>query len=892
VQVLTRIRVSAGEFGLLAGLVLVAALLLTGVPRYANNLADQALRKDVAALPYQARDITFTQQLDPELDGVDVASAARALDTYRRGLEQPLRGLVGQQWFAASAGADDARAYAPAGPRTTLGLRSEFPVAAASRLTAGRWPATVSTATRVEIAVSAQIAQTLGLGVNAAVTIDRGLYGAVQVVVVGVFEAVDPTAPIWDDMPLALKTYPPLEDQPYRAVAVTDPIGLAIAAGRLKVLSFTWRYRVDERRLDGGNLNALIAALTHTTTNRPVGQVGFRPSLRLGLTTSLGTALARFSEQSRAARSLLAVVQSGLLAALLGLIVLAARLAVERRRQEYALVRARGGGVLRIGGRGLAESLVVLPVAAVAGWRLGLLVTGRPAGTGWLVIAAGAVATLAVPVLAMAGQRRLTFVAGRRDLVSHRPSMRRLTAELFVLVVAVLGTYLLRRRGLSQGSGVDPYLASVPVLLAACAALVALRVSPWPLRQVGRFAARARGTVAFLGLARAGRGTPASVGPVAVLVVAITTGVFCGAVASTIDNARNRVSDLEIPADAALTGFRFAPETVDLLAAVRGVSAVAPVAADPAGTISSTDGVVGQAQIVIVDAGRLAQVVKHRGLTALPQALTGARRGAGPVPAVVSPDLVASLGRGGVAQTQGGGYDFTVGAVADNFPGLPVSVHSFVVLPWQALPAAQAAQIIPNKFLLAGNGFDPAVVRKVGDDGQRAYAGTKVTELPAPAQVTTWAEHRKSLDNEGANDVLTFTYIAGTAGAIVLALLSVGFVVLADARSRGQALSRLRTMGLSGRQGRGLLAYELVPLVGLAVLVGGVVGVFLPDLLGAALGLSTFTGGAVARTYVDPLVVGGLLALVIVALAAALLMENLANRRMRLGELLRVGEES
>jgi putative ABC transport system permease protein len=47
-----------------------------------------------------------------------------------------------------------------------------------------------------------------------------------------------------------------------------------------------------------------------------------------------------------------------------------------------------------------------------------------------------------------------------------------------------------------------------------------------------------------------------------------------------------------------------------------------------------------------------------------------------------------------------------------------------------------------------------------------------------------------------------------------------------------------------------------------------------------------------ARTYVDPLVVGGLLALVLVALAAALLVENLANRQMRLGELLRVGEES
>jgi putative ABC transport system permease protein len=105
-------------------------------------------------------------------------------------------------------------------------------------------------------------------------------------------------------------------------------------------------------------------------------------------------------------------------------------------------------------------------------------------------------------------------------------------------------------------------------------------------------------------------------------------------------------------------------------------------------------------------------------------------------------------------------------------------------------------------------------------------------------------------------------------------------------------LSRLRPLGRSAGQGRGLLVYELVPLAGIAVIAGGLVGTLLPAALGPALGLSTFTSGAAVRTYLDPLVGAAVLALVVVGLAAAVLTENLINRRLRLGEVLRVGEES
>lgn len=881
--VLVRVRVFSGQLALLAALALVAALLVTGAPKLANHLADRALRSDLALTNYTARDLILQDEpSDVALADPNISGAMDQLDEYPRNFARPLPDLLGESWFAGSVGPEKVFTRAPTGTRTMFGLRLQTGVTEAARLTSGRWPATSQKATRAQIAVSTDVAQQMGLRLNSVLTLDAG--PKAQVEVVGTFEPLDRSAHIWEDAPQMLTPAPGIGDEvPPVAIALTDVTGLHLAAPRLGSLTYRWRYRIDERRLDAGMLDEVI------------GAVGQTKRARLGLTsvsTSVDTALTRFSDQLRSVRALLAVVQAGLLSTLLGLLLLAARLAVERRRDELALLRARGGAVLTIGGRTLGESALVLPAAVLAGWGLGLLVPGRPPGTGWLVAAVGALTVLAIPVLAMAGHRRLSFTSRRRDLTGMRPSARRLTAELSVLVLAALGAYLLRRRGLSQDSGVDPYLVCVPVLLATGAALVALRIVPWPLRQAGRLAARARGAVAFLGLAQAGRGAAAIVGPLAVVVIAVTTGVFGSVVTSTIDAARDRAADLEIPADAQVTGFRFTPQTTDRIAAVPGVTAVAPLVDYPGTSLHAADGAADFARFVVVDPDAFRRVVEQSGVDAtLPEVLSGARAG-GPAPAVVSPEVAAEFPEGGAAATRVGRFEFSVAAVVDSFPGLGVDTERFVVVPWQALPVSLSGPLAPNRFFLAGHGFDVDSVRQVGDAGQQEYAETSSSVLPQPTEVTTRASLREGLERTGANQVLTFAFVVGTAGAAALALLATGFTVLAEARGRGRALSRLRTMGLSGRQSRTMLVYELVPLVCVAVLVGAVVGAVLPRLLGPALGLDLFTAGAAATIHLDPLLVAGLLALVVVALAVAAIVENLVNRRMRLGEVLRLGEEN
>lgn len=901
---LRRIRVSAGPLGLLAALGLVAALLATGAPRLANGYGDQGLGQDVSRLPYLTRDLIFTRTPPPD-EPVDPATAADQLSAIRNRLAAPLPGLVGREWFAGQIGPEDLIA-ADDSPALTGGCRASLPLRAqpgldrVATVVAGRWPA--SRGSTVEAVISQEAADVLKLGVESQVTLTgRGFFTAsVPVRIVGIYQPVDPAAPDWDGIRLVdIPCSDPGAGMTWQAPLLTDLPGLERSARTLSNLTYTWRYRIDERRLSTAEIPDLLAAIGQA--RRPMTDDPPR------LTTGLDAMLSTFDAQLRSVQALLAVVQAGFLTTVLGLIVLAARLVVERRRQELALLRARGASVATVGGWILREAVLVLPAATLAGWLLGRLVPGRPGDAELpLVVALLVGTTLAVPLLAMLGQRRAHLVGQRRDLVRHRPSPRRLTAEAVVLLVAVLGVVLVRQRGLDQSVGVDPYLASVPVLLAAAAALIALRIVPWPLRQVSRLAARSRAAVPFLGLARAGRAAPVTALPAALLVVAVATGVFASVVTSTVAAARDRVSDREVAADARLVSASYVtPETGDRIAALPGVTAVSAVAAEPGQQLNvrNPDGSggqpLGQAQVLVMDGPSLARVLAHSGIDIpLPAAFTRPGRIDGPVPAVVSPDVAEELGPGTfLTEVQGRRYAFTVDTVTPTFPGLTVDARRFVVLPWQALPVPDFQPVRPNQFLVAGEGLSTAALVEVAGAGQRAYLarvlGRPIEEVRGlPVTVTTWQEHRRTLERSGVNRLLTFTYRTGVAGAVVLALLTVGFAVLAEAPQRGRVLSRLRTMGLSRWQGRALLGYELVPLVGVAVLAGGLVGVAAPGLLKPALGLSGFTGGLPAPVHLDPFLVAGVPLLVVVALVAALCVEGLVNRRMRLGEVLRLGEEN
>jgi putative ABC transport system permease protein len=661
---------------------------------------------------------------------------------------------------------------------------------------------------------------------------------------------------------------------------------------------FTWRFRIDETSLTMANLQQ-VADAVHTARRQTSVPDAYT-------VTSLDTTLTAFAALAASTRALLAVVQAGLVVTLFGLVVLAALAAATRRQAELALLRSRGASLARLGGRLLLESGPIVTLAVIAGYLLGSHVPGRSDGSAWVAVPFGVAAALTAPVLAILAHRRVSVSGARGDLARPAVSPRRVTAELTLVVIAVIGVLLLRRRGL--GTGVDLYLVVLPALIAAAAAVIALRLLPFPLRLLSGLAARARGAVAFLGLTRAGRAAPASAGPVAVLVVAVSVAAFCAAVDSTVSAARDRVADMTVPGAALVQGQQFPPDAEHAFAAVPGVESAAALtlvnnAPLALGALRRGRSAVG-VTVLIADGPALASVLAASGNSQrVPDALLTGARADDPdaaVPAVVSPGVATDL-----ASEAGQGYVIVQGqlvavqpvATVETFPGLGADNARFVILPQQALAAQTAQLLVPTAVAVAGRSVDAAALERAGDDEQRArmsdVRGEAVTgDLPFPTSVVTWRQARADLERGGMEPVLDYAFGIGLSAGLLLALLAVAFAVANGARSRGQALSRLRTMGLAPGQGRRLLAYELLPMVLLGALVGAAVGTALPVLLGPALGLSAFSDGGTVAFTLDPALPSLAFGLVLVGVVLAMLVEAALNRRARLGAVLRLGGES
>ncbi|GGM27228.1 hypothetical protein [Micromonospora yangpuensis] len=860
--VVRRIRAHRGSFLLLAVLTLVVTAGVSGVPRFTARLSDEGLRQHLAAQPATQRDLSYTTVAAAR---PDAAYRSRQTELAARLDRMPpeVRHAVAHGWYLAET--DPGRLAGPdlaaRNLLVDLRLRAMPEVGRAAALVDGAWPPETPPAMPPEtpparrqptpLALAVDVAERLNLRVGSRLTLaassaERPLAG-VELVVVGLFRPVDPADGTWDTLPPVLRVVQPEgEGKPFNVVGLVGAGGFDDRAAAGWPVRFSWRYRVAPDRIDVGDLDRTIDALA---------VLGRDAGTEAPLTQGLDLVLREFAAAAASARSLLAVVSAGMLATLAGLVVLTVGLAGRNRRAEFALIRARGGTRFAPARRCLAESALVVVPTAVLGGLLGSLVPTAPSGhhgggsAGVALLLVAVAVTLALPLAALAVP---AGTGGRRDLIRLSPSARRLTGEVLLLALALLGVLLLRRRGLAVG-GVDPLLVSVPVLVAVAAAVWALRAYPWPLRLVSRLSAGTRGSVFFLGTARAGRAGVAT--PLVVVVVAVATAAFCAVVTAGIEAGRDRSTTRAVPADALVHGYRLAPETADELGRLAGVRAVTPVLAESGRTLArdavGTTAGVGETAVLVVDGPGLVDAAARAGRAVpVPDALRTSGTATGAVPAVVSPAVAADLAGAGLdrsafVEVQGERYEFRVADTVADFPLLRPGTERFVVLPWQTLPPRRYPPA-PTGFLLAAEDPDVGALRRVGDAGQRRFqtSGTvTATTVPLPVTVSTWADLRAERAASGANGLLAFGFLGGAVGGTGLGLLAIVFTVLAGARDRGRLRSRLRTLGLSRRQWRGLLLVELVPLVGVAVLTGALVGALLPVLLTPVLGLSAFTDG-------------------------------------------------
>ncbi|KQX53673.1 MULTISPECIES: FtsX-like permease family protein [unclassified Streptomyces] len=844
----TRLRTAPWAAASLALLVLVTAYLAAALPRAMDRYETEGLRHDVrTAAPRNS-----VLELTAAPPGLDLPQAAR---------EAGLAPAVLRKQY------DEAKALIPAplrtdpqqnvhGVRTTKrvegldpwlprpqGLSPEFVLSSPSDLTthatlrAGRLAA--GTADAPEAVVTPKTAESLHLKPGSVVHVPGRIGGEqIAVTVTGIVEPRGPAQAYWAVEPL-------LRTPVLAAIIKRDEVFYYWQAGLLLsptsapgVLSTTgepevfFRYLPTSDHLTARDTDALSAALGSmeggpdlVKLRQVVGGTG-------AVTTELDAIVGSFRSMRDAINPVVAVAVFGIGAVAAVVLAMTGGLFVARRDAELSLIRSRGASLTGIGLRLLGEtSAVAVPAAALA---LALaVVTVRPPDAGPGVdageipllpslLAATAVALLAMlvlPVRALVVHRRPRLHGGRDDLLTARPSRRRTVLELTLLVLAVGAVASLRIRG-TEDSG-DHLVSAAPVLVGLIAAMLLVRLYPLPLRWLGRPARRLRGAVGPLALARAGRSSTAGTLPLLALVLALATAAFGGSVLAGVADARDRAALRAIGADARIDGsVDWTQLPAGLQEGVRGTPGVrdlAPVQIEYGVILPSHEGTTAPSMsgtLVGVEPGSYTRLASRTGFGPFAAGLLattgkGGKEAAADIervlPAIASPSVADRLGdEPQEIVTAAGVFRVKVVAVRSATPALPDA--DFLVV-----NAADLTHRSPTALLVTGP-----------EDGAALRAAVK--SKSATLMVSMRSEERGTYVDSplqsGAERMYLGAIGAGAGFAVVAVLLS----LMQSAPERTTLLARLRTMGLTRKQGRRLLGLEALPQAVLAALGGMLVG--------------------------------------------------------------------
>ncbi|MCX5382379.1 ABC transporter permease [Streptomyces sp. NBC_00083] len=851
----TRLRTAPGAAAALALLVLMTAWPAAAYPRGVDTYEDDGLRRTVATASPARTALQFTAGA-PGLGESDEQRAAMVaparlkehFDTAATNVPAPLTADLAQAAYGLRTGqnleSDEPYLPRPSGlaPRFTVAAQSGL--AAHARLVAGRLPtgrADQRSAT-AEVAVTAATAKTLHITTGSVLHVDRISGPRLGLTVTGIVEPLRPDAGYWSVQPF-LRT-PQLESVPSSG---GDPPqfwhgGLLLAPDAAPALLATnskpeiyAQLGPLSGALSARSLDGLKAAVASLQAGPALSSIRTRSGLPLNLYTELAPVLTSYGAMRDSISPVVAVAGFGTATVAAVVLLMAGGLASARRAAELALLRARGGSLRQIAGRLLTENAVVVIPAAGLGLLLAVLVV--PNGRlGPALAAAGAVALLgclALPLRAVAAHRTVRSAAERTDLVREKPSARRTVAELTLLVLAVGAVFALRRRG-TAGDAADGLISAAPVLVGVIAALVLIRLHPLPLRWAARPAARLRGVVGFLSLARAGRASGGGALPLLALLTALSTAAFGGSVLAGTADARDLAALYRTGTDARVDAVSLPKDLAGRVARVPGVRGVSPVHTEyevalPGGTKVAVAGVEPDSYARLT-AGTALGVDAAR-LTAVP--------GSTVLPALASPAVARHLGKEPV-RLRVAGRDVTVRVSAAQDGSAAAPGVDYLLVDAAALPAQD-----PTSLLVGGGSIDAKALRETVRGSQagvrlRSEARQEFTDSPLQT---------------GAGRVYGAAVAAG-AGYAALALL---LALLRGAPERSALLARLRTMGLTRRQGRTLLVLESLPSAFLAAAGGALTGwasiaLLAPgiDLTGLALATTSGLAPVGARLRADP----------------------------------------
>lgn len=725
----------------------------------------------------------------------------------------------------------------------------------------------VAERTPMEVVVSVETAERMRWEVGEV----RSLAGVIPfpLRLVGTFEARDPDAGYWSHLESTLFPFI-VEDgnvgTTVNGVAYAHPSALPALAVPGGLVVDAW-FPVDPQAVAVADREALVQETR-----------GFLS--RSGMTSELDSTLEDTTRRHATFTSLLDVLAVGPVGAAVGVLWLAGVLAVERRRSALGLVRARGASAAESRLVMAAQGAVVgLPAAALGGAVATWLVPGPSTVTGFLLPAAVGLAPALLMALAagsVGGGRE-----GRHDLGTVRLRRLRPLLEVLVVALATLSVLMVRQRGLGGGLGADPLLLASPVLLTAAACVLVLRLYPVPMRALTRGLHGGRRLPHFLGAAQATRSPGAGLVAVVALVLGVAVAVFSGLAFSTVRTGLDRTASSATGSDLRLDAPAFTDDDVATVAGVPGVAEVAAVGRG--GQLELTVGRSSErVHVLTVDAAAAAVVQEDLGVEPWTAGLAG---DAGALPVVLAPrearpDADATLDPGGDRDL----VDVEVLDTRVAVPGVASGTAWLVVDRATYRELTGRADTVERLLLRLDPGAGPEAVL----DAARTALGDDVRLTG-----TTPAQVRERV----ADGALVQGMTVGLAVVTVLSgLLCVVVVVLALAvggPARGRLAALLATVGAPRGTAWRLVAWEVVPLVTVALLTGGLVGALLPWVALSTADLRPFTGGAEQPPVTaDPTVFAALAVAGALTVALASALAAIRARRTRAALVLREGERA
>jgi putative ABC transport system permease protein len=910
---LARLLTGPAGHGPAAALAVIAALgafLATAGPRESAALQDAALQRTLATAKgaglyaNAAWDVTGTSPAQL-LSAQQIQTAGRVMAHF---LSPPLALAPGvPPWAGLTTpllGVTNAarRAILDQPPELQLGYRSAL--AARGRLVAGAYPRTaivtgrpVPTKVTLQAAVTTATAARFELHPGSRLklaSLGSAPGPALALLVTGIIKPADPASAFWASTgPIA---HPSIEGLSWFGGALLGPDELSALplAFPLQAMQVQWGIPVDVSHLTVTQVPAVMAALSATAASDagPQAQaVSHAPLAEPPLLFPAGLAtLQAFMTERGAVAAVDALLEYGLFAVALILLVTCALVVTDAYEEEMSLVLARGGSTAQVMLRVLGRTAVAAGPGLVLGAALGLAVTPGTGGMDiWLLVAV-ALTALAAPALIAAGRHRGSrpvAKAARADLAIPRRSVRRLVAEVTVLIAIAGAVAALRLRGAATASGPDPYVSSAPVLVAVAAGLIAARVYPLPLRGLARLTAPRRSPVGFLGITQAARTRPAALLPALALVVALAVVALGGTLRAAVSRGQVAASWQQTGADAVIrtTGSAqvVSPAAQRAIAAVPGVTLSEAVYAVAPGDPLAANLLVGSGNsistgVLIVNPARYAALVAATPFPAFPGRLLARPGPGGSVPVVATPRVAAAIRHGnhrlGFAGTL---LTLRLAATTTATPGLPGG-GPFIILPSWAEPRLKAGAP-PNIDLVIGSRLDAGDLARVL---RRALPASEVSYRRAALAAQTGAPLVRGAD---------VAFDLGVAAAVALSVAAILLGLLLSGRDRTRVAAWLAALGMTRRQARRLAMLDVLPLALIAVVGGELAGLALGPIIAPALNLSAFTGsGAALPVRPDPAALIAPAAGAVILVAALTAAQSALTRRRTAAGVLRLDE--